>query len=163
MTAKSNIKRCRFGRCLHETKDIDIEKEDYVKGDGASSFYHRDCKAVKDDIETVKMLWHDHISENVVFSQLTNIINRIIFDKHIPSEYLVFAMQYVIKYKKPLKHPPGLYYIIDDSAIKAAWAKHKAKQIVGNAKFEAKTDEKTEPVFSVKRKTQGFGDIFGGK
>lgn len=158
-----NIKLCRFKNCPHKTKEIDIETEEFIHPEKSSAYYHKDCWGIKEDINKIKELWIENISDTVVFSNLIQVINTIIFKKHVSSEFLVFAMEYVIKNKIPLRYPNGLYYIIDNDKIKNSWNKKKNRQILKENQFYTGVKDEREPQFVIINKNHGFGSIFGGE
>lgn len=162
MAKQSNMRKCRYTHCLHENTNINIDTDEYTK-DG-SAYYHKDCFQTKSDIQLIKTLWHDHIDSLVVYSQLNNILNRLIFQDNIPSDYVVFAVQYSIKNSNTIKlrYPPGLKYVLGNQRVKDAYKK-KTTKIVSNATFTATQNNDTEPKFSVPKKPSGFSSILGGK
>lgn len=170
MAKKSDIKICRYKYCKHKTKQIDITKEDYkVKG---SMYYHKDCykskldgewkdENTKKDLQLIKTLWYENISNTVVYSNLFSVLNNLL-DKGIPSDYMVFAMQYIIEHKLNLNYPGGFPYFIDRKEIKEAYQKKKLKGI-SKATFTATSSDDAEPKFSIPKKPSGFSSILGGK
>lgn len=115
-------------------------------------------------MEEVKKLYFENISSTVVPAQLVKTIQNIVFGKHIDSEYLLFAMKYVIACKIPLNSPYGLHYIVDNYKIKQAWQTVKANEEKRKVQEEAKKIEvKEEITFTfVNKKKEGFESIFGG-
>jgi len=158
----NQIRKCRYSHCLHSDTAIDIEKDEFEKE--GNSYYHKDCYQTKCDIQYIKTLWHDHIDSLVVYAQLTNILNRLIFKDHVSSDYVVFAIKYCIDHPDSckLQHPPGIKYVLGNQKIKDAYAKSKTKAI-SKATFTAKQDDDSEPKFSVHKKPSGFSSILGGK
>lgn len=161
--AKSVIKQCRYGHCLHEDKTINIETDEYEEE--GRSYYHKDCYKVKRDAIQIKNLWHDHIDSLVIYSQLNSVINDLIFKEHVSSDYILFAIKYAVDHKSEinLKYPPGIKYIIKRECIKDAYKKEKAEKIK-KAEFIAHDDDSKTPTFSSKPKSNfGFGSVLGGK
>lgn len=160
MAKKSDIKKCRYAHCLHDCKDIDLTTDKFIKN--GSSYFHEDCYQARQNIQLIKQLWHDHIDELVVYSQLNKILNQLIFNDHVSSDYLVFAVKYSINSDDiNLRHPPGLKYVIGNQRVKNAYNKSIVKNAPQSA-FVAKEDESTSPKFSFKAKKSGFGSILGG-
>ena len=158
--AKSESRVCRYTHCLHDAKEINLVSDRYIK-DG-NAYYHEDCYKTKSDIQRIKILWHDHIDEMVVYAQLNKILNNLIFKDHISSDYILFAIKYVIDNKcSRLKYPPGLKYILGDQKIKDAYKKANTPKYT-QSDFVAKEDDSNTPKFSFKKKTTGFGSILGG-
>lgn len=115
-------------------------------------------------MEEVKRLYFENISDTVVPALLVKTIQNIVIGKGVDSEYLLFAMKYVIACKIPLNSPYGLHYIIDNYKIKQAWQGVKAKEEKLKAIEEAKkVVQKEEITFTfVNKKKEGFESIFGG-
>lgn len=173
MSKKTDIKTCRYARCNHPDKLIDITKDNYhVEG---RMYYHADCynlkkkgdwkdEQTKKDLQYIKNQWVLHINKTVVYSQLFHCLNDFIA-RGVSSEYLVFVLDYVIKNKMNLRHPQGFKYYVDRQEIKDAYQKHLiAKSGAGNkSNFVVTDDSSTAPKFSVSRKPMGFKSILGGK
>lgn len=173
MSKKTDIKTCRYARCKHPDKLIDITKDDYhVDG---RMYYHSDCynlkrkgdwkdEQTKKDLQYIKNQWVLYINKTVIYNQLFHCLNDLIA-RGVSSEYLVFVFDYVIKNKMNLRHPQGFKYYVDKQEIKDAYQKHLiAKSGVSNkSNFVVTDDSSTAPKFSVKQKPQGFKSILGGK
>ena len=162
MAKQSNTRKCRYTHCLHKDTNIDIETDEYVKDKNA--YYHKDCFQAKCDIQLIRTLWHDHIDSLVVYSQLNNILNRLIFQDKVSSDYVVFAVQYCINNPNTIKlrYPPGLKYVLGNQRVKDAYKKKITKTVL-NATFTATPSNDTEPKFSIPKKPSGFSSILGGK
>ena len=171
MSKKADIKTCRFVGCPHGKK-IDISIDNYVipkKG----MYYHEDCykkqkegnwkdKQTRADLQYIKEQWVLRIDRDVIFSQLMRVLNDFI-GRGVPSDYLVFAFDYVIQHKMKLNYPYGFKYYIDNKEIKEAYEKSKLPKI-DNAKFVVKSTEfeppqKVEPSPLIANKPKGFGSI----
>lgn len=159
--AKSDIRKCRYTHCSHDCKDINLTTDKFIK-DG-SSYFHEDCYQTRENIQQIKELWHDHIDGLVVYAQLNKILNQLIFEEHISSDYVLFAVRYSINNNNDVKlrYPPGLKYVLGNQKVKAAYNKSLIKKVPQSA-FVAKEDEETTPKFSFKAKKSGFGSILGG-
>ena len=106
MGRKADIKICRFNKCNHLDKKIDISTDDYITE--GRKYFHSDCfrkikeeekkeKKLKADIQLIKNMWLEHISSTVVLSHLYLEINKLVRERSIDSEYIIFVMQYCIK------------------------------------------------------------------
>lgn len=158
--AKSELRVCRYAHCLHETKNINLTSDQYVK-DG-KQYFHEDCYKTKNDIQMIKTLWHDNIDGMVVFSQLNKIINNLIFNDYISSDYILFAVKYAIDHKDiKLQYPPGLKYVLGNKKVKDAYKKMTSPKYT-QSDFVAKEENSNAPKFSFKNKNIGFGSILGG-
>lgn len=171
MSRKADIKVCRYIKCGHENKQIDISTDSF-KVDG-KMYYHSDCydlkkkgdwkdEKTKADLQYIKNQWELNISKTVVYSQLFHCLNDFI-SRGIPSDYLVFVLNYIIKNKLNLRYPAGLKYYVDKQEIKDAYEKSKSKKIVSNADFHIEQDSNNSPKFTVNNKPSGFNSIFGNK
>ena len=132
MSKKTDIKTCRYTKCNHPEKKIDITKDDYkVNG---TMYYHSDCydlkkkqewkdEQTKKDLQYIKNQWVLYINQTVIYSQLFHCLNDFI-NRGVSSDYLVFALDYVIKNKMNLKHPYGFKYYVNKQEIKNAYQKH---------------------------------------
>ena len=173
MSKKTDIKTCRYARCNHPDKLIDITKDNYhVEG---RMYYHADCynlkkkgdwkdEQTKKDLQYIKNQWVLNINQTVIYSQLFHCLNDLIA-RGVSSEYLVFVLDYVIKNKMNLRHPQGFKYYVDRQEIKDAYQKHLIAKSGANNKsnFVVTDDGSTAPKFSVTQKPQGFKSILGGK
>lgn len=161
MAKQSNTRKCRYTHCLHTDTSINLDTDEFVKE--GSAYYHKDCFQTKCDIQLIKTLWHDHIDTLVVYAQLNNILNRLIFQDRISSDYIIFAIQYCIDNpdKIKLRYPPGLKYVLSNQRIKDAYKKKNLK-VVSKATFTATPSNDTEPTFSVPKKPSGFSSILRG-
>lgn len=172
MTKKADIKTCRYKQCRHESKSIDISKDEYVVDN--RMYYHTDCykakttvvlkdENTKKDLQLIRTLWVDNISNTVVYSQLFHMLNELL-KRGIDSDYLVFVMQYCIEHKLNLNYPNGFPYFVDKKEIKDAYAKKKnAANRCDINSFVAIEKEDNSPKFSVNRKPSGFQSILRSK
>lgn len=171
MSRKADIKTCRYEKCKHPDKQIDISCEDYTRK--GTMYYHKDCykaKAsgewkdaqTKADLQLIKNMWVENISQTVVFSQLFKMLNDLL-SRGISSDYLVFVLQYCIENHLHLNYPGGFPYFVDKREIKAAYEKKLIKAQERMAK-EQKPEEKpvaedNSPTFTAKQKIKSFQDI----
>lgn len=171
MAKKSDVKICRCADCHYPEKIIDTTEDEYVvvnKRYFHSDCYDEMCKAeeseakLKADIQLIKNMWIENVSDTVVYSQLYMEINRLIRERGISSEYIIFVLDYCIKNKCKLRYPAGLKYYVDKQEIKDAYAKKEAKKVVGGATFKIdETAQDDSPKFTVNKKPSGFNSILG--
>lgn len=173
MSQNKNIKTCRYKECKHPNKRLNIVEQDYISV--GRLYFHKDCYAekerkdaaeakIKADIQLIKNMWVENISNTVVLSQLYLEINKLIRERGIDSEYVIFVLNYCIKNSCNLRYPAGLKYYVDKQEIKDAFEKERAKKIVGNAMFSVdSTISDSSPKFTINRKPSGFNSILGGK
>lgn len=146
--------KCGFRHCQHESCEVSQDEAVKIK----NRYYHEDCAKIYSNIEEIKKLYYEKISNTVVMPQLMSVINNIIFKKKVDSNYFVFAVKYAINTKRKINYPQALHYIIDDYRIKDAWKK-KQLQSINRVKFEAKSND--EPIFQVKiPKEKGLDNLF---
>ena len=159
MARQAGMRVCRFQNCKHG-KRVNINTEAFVKDN--KSFYHEDCYKIKTDLQLFRDLWYKHISSTVVHSQLNQVLNQLV-SQNVPSDYLLFVLQYVIDNHLSLRYPAGIRYYVDYPKIKEAYQKKK----IANADFSIKNNgykadfsiDDDAPTFSVKRKPSGFNKI----
>ena len=141
--------KCKYSKCLCSDSDDIINS------------YHTKCLKTKNDISEIKRLFTDNINRNVVFSQLVKVINNIIFNKRIDSEYLKFGLQYYITNKIPLNYPQGLYYVIQNKEVEKAYSKRIATSVKKEIKSLSDSTLDTEQTFEHRVfKKKSIGDIF---
>lgn len=152
--AKAKTYKCGFRHCQHESCEVSQDEAVKIK----NRYYHEDCAEIYNNIEEIKRLYYEKISNTVVMPQLISVVNNIIFKKKVDSNYLLFALKYAINMKRKINYPQGLHYLIDDYKIKTAWQKQKLN-VVKNAKFEAKPV--SMPTFNIApTKEKSIEDLF---
>lgn len=172
MARKSDIKTCRYANCNHPDKRVNISSDEYIVN--GRKYYHRDCfeafereeaneAKLKADIQLIKNMWLENISNTVVLSQLYLEINRLVREQNIGSDYVIYVLDYCIKHKLNLRYPAGLKYYIDKEEIKSSFEKTKIRKIVEQADFTVHETIDTAPKFSVNKKQSGFASILKGK
>lgn len=160
MAKNKETRVCRYPHCKHNDRIIDLNVDKYIKDGGA--YLHEDCYKNKSDIQLIKSLWQEHISPTVVNSQLMSILNKLIFDNNISTDYILFVMQYCIDHKCRLQYPPGLRYYVDSPEIKEAYKK-KTQPIIRQSEFTIDEIEDDSPKFNINKKPSGFKSILGGR
>ena len=152
--AKVKTYKCAFRHCQHESCEISQDKAVLI----GKRYFHEDCAEIYNNIEEIKRLYYEKISNTVVMSQLIRVINHIVFTKKVDSNYFLFAVKYAISSKRKINYPQGLYYVREDYIIKNAWKK-KQVQSSGQYVFEAKQEEETK--FTAKTvKEKGIENLF---
>lgn len=127
---KCNFKHCKCDEVLTD------ENREVVNGKS----YHRTCLRTKNDIVEIRDYYIENVSSTVVIGMLVKVINNIIFDKQVNSQFLKFALKYAVETKISIKSPLSLHYLIDNSKIKDVW---KRKQTDGT-KNDIKTQKTSE-------------------
>ena len=172
MSQNRNLKTCRYKKCKFPDRRLNIAEQDYVSV--GRLYFHKDCyeekekedrieEKIRADVQLIKNIWIENISNTVVLSQLYLEINKLIRERCIDSEYVIFVLDYCIKNHCNLRYPAGLKYYVDKQEIKDAFEKKHAKKIVNNATFNVDTTTDSSPKFTINRKPSGFNSILGGK
>ncbi len=172
MAKKTDIRTCRFADCPYNHQ-IDISTDNY-KIIGRTKYYHADCldkqravefkdEKAKADLQYIKKGWITYISKTVNYGQLFQCLNELL-SRDIPSDYLVFVFDYVVKHKMNLRFPGGFKYYVDREEIKVAYKKQQIETKVTKKINEFTTaDSSNTPKFTIKQKPSGFSSILGGK
>ncbi len=158
MARKTRV--CKYMRCKHADK-INLECDHFVVDDNGM-YFHEDCYQEKCDMALLRDMWAKNISPTVVYSQLNKVLYELLDLPTVTSGYLIFVLQYIIDNKCKLRYPNGFKYYVDRQEIKDAYKK-KTQPVITNKQFVATVVEKNDPVFSIPKKTSGFGSILGGK
>lgn len=131
-----NTVKCHYTHCKHE--DINIPKEEAVKDGG--NYYHADCLEERMTLREIENFYIQNFEEDPVMSLLRKTINRIVFDQGMDPKYVLFSLGYAKKNNIPLRHPAGIYYIVNDHEIINEWKRITAQQAIAGFKFEATTE-----------------------
>lgn len=152
------IVKCTYKYCSHTDKNLPVEEAILV---GRSTYYHPKCNKENEEIKEIIDLFKKYIDPYVVFSQLRNVINNIVYDKCLGAEYLLFALKFAIKTKINLKHAMGLHYIIGYENIQNAYKKMKADSVRNNMATTNTINNDVE--FTTKPTViNGFGSVLKG-
>jgi len=148
------IRKCYYSKCRHGGQ-INTETDEYVQD---KNLYHADCYQEMKNLQLIRNLWIERISNTVSYSQLNKVL-RSYLDRGISSDYLLFTLQYVIANHMALRYPGGLQYYIDREEIKKQYQKtFKSNQRQMSNDIAAKSNV---PKFAVKTKREGFASIIG--
>lgn len=184
MGKKTDIRICRYTQCTHTNKEIDTTCDAFETI--GKCYYHTDCyelkikqdtakkmsrekkekkepkgNKVRADMQLIKNLWIENISNTVVYSQLFRCLNDLL-NQGVESDYLVFTMQYCVAHKLNLRYPFGFKYFVDKQEIKDAYRKKQLAQNRANQSNFSATDTDDAPKFSINTKPTGFSRILGG-
>lgn len=162
-----NTRRCSFAFCnkLHESKNIDIEGEEYTKH--GSQYYHVDCAKISDAIKDIRDIWFQNIDENVDFKILNRVIADLIFNKGYSADYILFCIRYSVENGNKLRFPPGLRYCVEFDNYKSAYNQAKKREILAkekpkNSRFEEEAVKQMQVKPRAQQKQFGFGNILKG-
>lgn len=117
---------CGYKHCLINTK---IPASEAITIGNRK--YHKECAFIKEKINEMRDLYIDNIDKNVSIVELVSVLNRIIFTKNVDIDYMVFAMNNVVRRKLRIKSPYTLYYIADNKQIKAIFEKENKQKSGG--------------------------------
>lgn len=159
---KKDTNTCAFKWCLHGGCGEKLHSHDGKK-------YHDDCFRASQDYDTIRDLWSKHFKkEKDTYAKLAMTYKRLLLEKGHDSDFILFCVRYGIT-NKILHYPLGLFYLVEDSKIKAAYVKkqcnerareiRKLQEELGREKMI--NEESVE--FEYKPKNKNFLDIFGGK
>lgn len=147
--------KCRYKYCKHESKEL--TKDDAV-GVG-NAYYHADCYKEKKDKEEIVRLFLDYINPNTPVGFLRKVINKIIHEKEVPSEYLLFGLKYYIDHKIKLNYPAGLYYVIANKDVEFEYKRLNSRK----EKHVFQITDDTDEVFTyVKPKKKTINNFMEG-
>lgn len=120
MTEIKTVK-CEYKHCWHESREV--LRDDATKINGR--YYHSDCAMIRTEINEIKQLYCIEIDKNVSIPLLVMVLNNLVFTKGINTKYILFGLNYWIKYnKKLIKSPFTLYYLQDNKTILRLWDKN---------------------------------------
>ena len=166
----NNIKKCRYIKCQHRDKEIDTTQDEFVKK--GNMYYHKDCyklksegawkdQKTKENLQTIKSLWIEHIDDKVIYGRLFNTLNDLMVNSKISSDYLLFTVQYCILNKLNLNYPAGIKYFVGKKEIKDAYVKSKVNRSgysEDKIVIDAKENENS-PSFTFKNSHKGLKNI----
>ena len=166
MSEPTDIRACRYAKCEHPDKAINVTKDDYVVV-GNNLYYHRDCleakkedEKIKSDLRYIRDKWTQNIGF-APFDQLNQCLKDLLSHGY-SSGYLVFVMDYVISHRLNLHYPQGFKYFAAKQKIRDAWEKRRLKGDIVKLSSFAAADSQDASKFTVAREPQGFGQILGG-
>ena len=112
--------KCGYKHCWHESREI--LRDSAIKI--STRYYHADCASIKYDIEEAKRLYYENIDKNVSIPLLVMVLNNLVFIKGVNTKYILFGLNYWIRYNKnSIKSPFTLYYIENNKVLLRLWDK----------------------------------------
>ena len=158
--AKNETVVCSYKHCKHKEKEVQKEKAVKV----GNRYMHSDCAITSSNMLKIRDTYFERVSKTVVMKQLMSVLNNIVFKKDVDSSYLLFALNYAINNKIPIKSPYSLHYIIDYNNIKDAWKKKQVSSIKKEIEIDESLimDNKPSNFKYTKEDNVGFSGIFGG-
>lgn len=153
--------KCRYKNCPF--KDCEIPEGEWVLV-GKSTYYHKECFEEKEAIREIIDVFYRECNPNVVFTNLQNVIRKIVIGRKFPAKKLLYGLKYCIKHGWNLRYPPGLFSVVENMEWQEEYDKHNKPPRVKLKETEITDDfdfGDTEKVYSVpEQKT--FDDIFQG-
>jgi len=153
---ENKIYKCGYNQCKlggEVTKDIAIKH--------GAKYYHNECLKEALNKNEIRKLFFKHINPTEVATVLNRTINTLIDTKNVSSDFLLYALKYVIKNKLILNHAGGLYYIINNDKIKDSYNKELIKTKVEEIKKEVvsnNTNNETQYKFNQEQQN-GWNNI----
>ena len=150
--------KCRYKNCKHDNRELD--KDDAVLS-GKASYYHKDCYKEMTAIKRVIDVYVKKVDNQPIFTQLRQVVNKLIIEQGVDSEYLIFAINYCADLGI-IKHPPGLFYIVKNERVKKEWDKRlTAKYMHQEREREAIVNNSTRKFIYNPTKEKTVADILG--
>jgi hypothetical protein len=148
---KCGYNQCKLGKEV--TKDIAVKH--------GAKYYHKECLIEAQNKNEIRKLFFEKINPTEVAAVLNRTINTIIDTKNVSSDFLLYALKYVIENKLILNHAGGLYYIINNDRIKESYRKERINKEVSQIKSELLNIEITnETQYKFKQESQNnWGNI----
>ena len=154
MDNEPKLRVCKYINCRHQSK-INIAGEPFHKDQ--HGYYHADCYREKCDLELFRDIWKKNVSNTVVISYLNKVLNELLACG-VSSDFLLFALQHVVKNHLPLRYPNGFRYYVDNQNIKDEY--NKSKRVFFKDDCFAVSEELDHaPSFSIRKKDQGFQSV----
>lgn len=108
---KCAYKTCKFDNQIEKGKEIKYKNR----------YYHLECLKEVQNKEEIRKIYFEHINPSEVVKMVNLAISKLINEKKVDSEYLLFVIKYIVNHKMKVNYPMGLYYYVNNSKIKEAW------------------------------------------
>ena len=169
------MSKCAYAHCF--CRDLPLTKEtSQVKSNTKNQRYHNDCLKVSMNLIEFKNVWQSGVNKAENWTRLTMILNRLVFTPNEDyydfckmsvverSEYMLFALRYIISHKFNLNYPEGFkFYIPNDEIMKAYESKVHPKQKPKDIEVTPEMSNETTFVHKTNNKPRvRFGNLFGG-
>ncbi len=156
--ADKDIVKCRFANCIHKSRDMHISE---AVLEGKNSYYHPDCALIKNQVAEIIQLFVDYMNPNPVYTQLTQTIYKIVFDKRYGSDYLLFGMKYFIAHGRKLNYPGGLWYLVNDLYVKKAYENELVRRQKETFEITSENSVPETPFTYIAPRQKSIADILG--
>ena len=107
----------------------------------------------------VAKLFSEEVDPDVIWSQLRKVINNIIYERNVNSDYVLFALRRYLRLGKPLHYPQGLYYVIRDKDALKEWTELQNNKIKSEVKVDIENLPEVKQLNYKVPKPKGFKDI----
>jgi hypothetical protein len=117
----------RLVKCYYSNCGLGkVDKDEGINYKGKN--YHKECYAQVQLLHNIRDLCFQ-IDPTVVFKSLNGYLNKLIYEKQIDIDYILFTLEYIIKHNLDINLPYGLSYKLNDYRIKTAYTAVNATQI----------------------------------
>lgn len=115
--------KCRYKYCPYGGK---VDKEEAVK-DG-NMYYHKQCWQEKKEKNNIRQTYKMLIDKDVDDALLNKVINDIIHNKGVNTDYLLYVIEYIANNNMEINTPMGLHFYVKNQTIYEQYQKAKIKQ-----------------------------------
>jgi len=113
----ARLYKCWYKNCPYNGK---VKDEDALKV--GKRRYHNECFDNLNNLKKIRELYYDHIDKTVIFNQLNKVIDNIINQKRISTDYLLYAIEYAIEEGIEVKYPASLFYLINNFKVRKSYS-----------------------------------------
>lgn len=114
-------RKCFWAHCDHEDHMIDLKSESYIKDDKTNKCYHEKCWHEKLVLSDTINDFLNKVDPNASRTYLRKELNRLVYQEHVPCEYVQFIVNYVADHHMGLKFPGGIKFYLDNKQVVEAW------------------------------------------
>jgi len=107
--------KCQYTHCLHDGK---VDRDLALAYN--SKYYHKDCYEMFQIMLNIRDLCFQ-VDPTIVFKQLNGYINKLVYEKNIDPEYIIFTLEFIIRNNLEVNLPYGLIYKLNDFNVKNAY------------------------------------------
>lgn len=122
------IVKCQYLKCLFGGK---VDKDNAVRFNNKN--FHEQCLKEYQAILNIRDLCFQ-IDPTIINRVLYGHLNKLIYDKGIEIDYIIFTLEYILRNKIDVNMPYGLIYRLNDFKIKQIY---KASKITSGLKIHS--------------------------
>ena len=155
MAAKKKTVKCRSKYCRHRTRTLMRTKAVQV----GNAYYHADCYRDLQNCKAIIDLFRERVDPYVTMALLRKVVDTLVYEKNVCSDYLLFALRYCVSHDVNLKHPQGLYLIVQDPTIQREYLRkedEKKRKLFRNMLMD---DDNSESFDHKPERPMSFEDI----